>query len=281
MLRFIEKHKSAVIIVGIALILVIVMGISTLATGNAFVVDNLIGSVVQPVQKGVSAVTDGIGGFFNFIFEMKDYKDENDRLAAQVAEMERKYRSAESYRLENERLSALLELRQNEFGNRQTAAARVIGWSPDNWFDFYTLDKGSLDGVNKRNMVLTDEGLVGQVCEVGMNWSKVMTIIDPASSVGAKVVRTGDVAMVEGDLELERQGLCKMTFINKDAQIVAGDILETSGLGGVYAPGVTIGRVTEVRTGETGIDQYAVVEPIVDFKSMRHALIVLEDMSAQ
>lgn len=280
-MRFFEKHKSAVIIAGIALILLIVMGVSTLATGNAFLVDNLIGTIVQPVQKGISAVTDGIGGFFNFIFEMKDYKAENDRLSAQVAELEREYRSAESYRLENERLSALLDLKQNELGDKNTAAARVIGWSTDNWFDFYTLDKGSLDGVNNRNMVLTDEGLVGQVCEVGFNWSKVMTIIDPASSVGARVVRTGDVAMVEGDLELERQGLCKMTFINKDAQIVAGDILETSGLGGVFAPGVTIGRVTEVRTDEAGIEQYAVVEPMVDFKSMHHALIVLEETAAQ
>lgn len=280
-MQFFEKHKKLVMIATTALLLCVVMGLSTLAVNNAFVLDNAVGTVVQPVQKLVASVTDGVGGFFNFIFEMKDYRAENDALAARLSEMERKYRSAESYRLENERLSGLLNLRENEFGNVQTAAARVIGWSPDNWFDFYTLDKGSLDHVAKRNMVLTDEGLVGQVSEVGLNWSKVMTIIDPSSSVGAKVVRTGDVAMVEGDLELEREGLCKMTFINKDAQIVAGDILETSGLGGVYAPGIAIGRVTEVRTDDTGIDQYAIVEPMVDFKSMRHTLIVLQDMSVQ
>ncbi len=271
-----ERYKRFMLVAGAAVLLFIVMGLSTLASNNAFIVKNALGSIISPVQKAVTVVADGVGGFFNFIFEMKGYKAENDRLAAQIAQMERKYRSAEDYRLENERLTGLLDLKQNKMSYKKTTAARVIGWSSDNWFDFYIMDKGSLDGVKKNNMVLTEEGLVGKVHDVGLNWSEIVTIIDPSSSVGARVVRTGDVAIVEGDMELEKQGLCKMAFFSKDAQIVAGDILETSGLGGVYAPGVALGRVTEIRTDETGMTHYAVVKPLVDMKAMRYALLVLD-----
>lgn len=277
---FFEKHKKMSIIIGTALIVLILMGVSVLLKGTFFA-ENLFNTVVSPLQKGITAVTDGVGGFFNFLFEMKDYKEENTRLAKEIAELERKQRSAQDYKAENDRLSGLLELKENDFSNLRTTGASIIGWSTDNWFNYYTIDKGSLDGVQKKSMVMTDEGLVGHVQDVGLNWSRIVTIVDASSSVGAKVVRTGDVALVTGDNAYEKQGLCKMVFINKDSQIVVGDIIETSGLGGVYAPGVAIGRVKEIVADSTGVSQYALIEPLVDFKSTRHVLVVLDTVADQ
>lgn len=271
-----EKRKKLIIVSVIAVLIFFCMGLSTLAFDRAFIVRDIVTTITSPVQKAVTVLVNGIDGFFNFVFEMKDYKAENDRLTARIAELERKYRSAEDYRKENERLSKLLDLKQNELSFHNSTSARVIGWSADNWFDHYTIDKGSIDGVKKKNMVLAAEGLVGQIDEVGLNWSRVITIIDPVSSVGARVVRTGDVGMVEGDLALEKHGLCKMTLFNKDAPIVVGDIVETSGLGDVYAPGLAIGRITEIRSDATGISYYAIIKPLVDFKSLHHVLLVLD-----
>ena len=72
---FFEKHKKMSIIIGTALVILIVMGISVLA-GGTFFAENLFNTVVSPIQNGITAVTDGVGGFFNFLFEMKDYKEE-------------------------------------------------------------------------------------------------------------------------------------------------------------------------------------------------------------
>lgn len=146
---FFEKHKKMSIIIGTALIVLVLMGISVLMKGTFFA-ENIFNTIVSPLQKGITAVTDGVGGFFHFLFEMNDYKEENTRLSKRVAELEREQRSAQDYKAENDRLSGLLELKENDLSNLRTTGASIIGWSTDNWFNYYTIDKGSLDGVQKR-----------------------------------------------------------------------------------------------------------------------------------
>lgn len=276
---FIERHRKLSVTIALTLAVIILMIFSVFAKDRSFIAENIFNTLVSPLQKGVTAVTDGIGGFFGFIFEMGEYKEENTRLSREIAQLEHKYRAAQDLKAENERLSGLLELKENKLSGISTTGARIIGWSTDNWFNYYTIDKGSADGVEKKCMVVTEEGLVGQVNDVGLNWSRVITIIDSSSSVGVRVVRTGDMALVVGDNAYEKDGLCKMTFINKDSQIVVGDILETSGLGGVYAAGITVGRVKEIVSDSAGVSQYAVVEPAVDFAAAHHVLVALDTIT--
>lgn len=275
-MAFFEKHKRLSVFIGLVAAVLVLMIFSITARQHSFFAQNIFNTLVSPVQKGVTAVADSVGGFFEFVGEMRQYKEENTRLAREYAALEKKYRESQDLRDENEKLSGLLELKENDFENIKTTGARVVGWSSDNWFNYYTIDKGSLSGVKKKCMVVTEDGLIGQINQVGLNWSRVITIIDSSSSVGARVVRTGDIALVVGDNMYEKDGLCKMTFINKEAQIVAGDIVETSGLGGVYAPGITIGRVKEIVTDSTGVDSYAVIEPMADLKNTHHVLVALD-----
>ena len=278
-MRFAEKHKKLTVTLALALAVIILMIFSALAKDRSFIAENIFNTVVSPLQKCVAAVTDGVGGFFGFIGEMGEYKAENTRLSQEIARLERDYRSTQDLKRENERLSGLLELKQNFPEQINTTGAQIIGWSSDNWFNYYTIDKGSANGIKKKCMVGTDEGLVGQVNDVGLNWSRVITIVDSSSSVGVRVVRTGDVALVVGDNAYEKDGLCKMTFINKDSQIVVGDILKTSGLGGVYAAGITVGRVKEIVSDSAGVSQYAIVEPAVKFTETRHVLVALDTIN--
>ncbi len=120
-------------------------------------------------------------------------------------------------------------------------------------------------------MVLTDEGLVGQCRRSGLIGRALLQLSTHHLLLGQKVVRTGDVALVSATMPMKSKGLCKMTNVNQDMQVVVGDILETSGLSSVYAPGVAIGRVKEIVTDSTG-GQFALIEPLVDFKSTRHVL---------
>ena len=215
-----------------------------------------------------------MSGFFGFLFEMQDYKKVNDDLTKRIADLEQNYRSTEEIAAENVQLKALLDLQEEAYDDYQSTGAKIIGWSSDNWYNTYTINKGSLSGIKAQDMVVTELGLVGQVQEVGLNWARVTTLVDTASTVGVCVVRTGDVAMLDGDTELGKDGMCKLNFVNKQAEIVVGDMLETSGLGEVFASGIAVGRVAELHADSTGVNQYAVVEPAVDFAKTRYVLVL-------
>ena len=273
---FFEKHKKLSVIISITLAILILMIFSVFAKDHSFFAQNVFNILVSPLQNGITTVADGVGGFFEFVGEMGEYKDENSRLSKELSDLQRKYRDSEALREENERLSGLLELKEDVFEGVNTTGAKVIGWSSDNWFNYYTIDKGSASGIKKKCMVVSEEGLVGQINTVGLNWARVITLIDSSSSVGAKVVRTGDVALVVGDNMYEKDGLCKMTFINQEAEIVVGDIVETSGFGGVYSAGIAIGRVKEIVADSSGANRHAVIEPMVDLKNINHVLVVLD-----
>lgn len=268
-----DKRRRITIISVILAIVFILMGVSTISYKNSFFARNFINTITSPFRSVVCSLTDGIGGFFNYVFEMKNMNEENTRLANENAMLRHSYRDAESYKKENDELRHLLELEQSGGYGEKKAAAEIIGWSSDNWYNQYAINKGSSSGIKVGDIVFAQVGLVGRVCEVGLNWASVSTIIDSASSVGAKVIRTGDVAIVEGDFKYEKDGLCKMTFINKDAHIIIGDTLETSGLGGSYPSGIPMGKVVEIVTDNAGMAQYALVEPYADFDSLKFVYV--------
>ncbi len=272
-----EKQKKLILLGCIVLVISIFMALSTLHGNRTSIFENAFNTLFSPVQKLVSGVTDGVRGFFEFVFEMRDYKAVNDELTKQIADLEQKYRTSDAFRAENEQLRALLEIKEERYSTDNATAARVIGWSSDNWYNVYTIDKGSLDGVEPQDMVVTDFGLVGQVTQVGLNWARVNTVINADFTVGVRVVRTNDIAILDGDTELGKDGFCKLNFVNKQAELVVGDLLETSGLGGVFSAGVPIGRVTEIHADSTGVNQYAVVTPMVDFENTRTVLILREE----
>ncbi len=269
-----DKHKKLIILGCIVLAISIFMALSTIQKNRASIFENAFNTLLSPVQKVTTSASEGVGGFFNFLFEMRDYKEVNDALTKRIADLEQNYRSAEEIAAENAHLKALLELKEETYEGHNATGAKIIGWSSDNWYNAYTIDKGSLHGIKAQDMVVTERGLVGQVQEVGLNWARVSTIIDSASTVGGCVVRTGDVAMLDGDLALGKDGYCKLNFVNKQAEIVVGDLIETSGLGDVFAAGIPLGRVTELHADSTGVNQYAVVEPAVDFANTRYVLVL-------
>jgi rod shape-determining protein MreC len=197
-------------------------------------------------------------------------------LVNEINELKRESRSVEAYKEENDRLRELLELKNTQMSEYKTAAARIISYEPDNWNETIVIDKGSRNGIKEGSVVVTGGGVVGQVTETGTTWSRVSAIINLDNALGVRVIRTGDLAIVEGDSELSREGNCKMSFIAKDASVIVGDLLETSGLGGIYPPGMTVGTVTKINSDNTGTMQYAVVKPVVDFNNLYEVLVICD-----
>ena len=236
-------------------------------------VSQVIKTAFSPFQRGASYIVNKVTETTDFIREMKSYQTENERLVSEINELKRQNRDITNYREENERLREELELVQGLDGYA-TVAATVIAYSPNNWYDTIEISKGALSGIAVGNAVITPDGVVGKVTEVGANWATVSTILNPSNAMGVKISRTGDVAVVEGDSEMYRDSYCKMTFIDKGSSLIIGDLLETSGSGGVYPAGLGVGAVRAIDSDAMGSLNYATVEPLVDFSRLYDVVVI-------
>lgn len=271
-----QKAKKIwlVFVLAVVFTAVIIMGVSFAKTGGGVTPgDGVAGVVLKPFQVAFSFVSDKIGGFFNFITDMKELKEENLELSQKVDILSGENRELESFRTENQRLRELLELKQSD-NSEQMIGCEIIAKEPGNWFNIFTVDKGENHGISVNDVVVTAKGLVGRVSETGPVSAKVVAIIDDNSSVGAIVTRTQDIAIVDGELSLSDDGLCRLNYVTSGAKLSQGDIIETSGLGGVYPKGILIGTVTEIKENSSGVSSYAIVKPAVDFERIREVLVI-------
>ncbi|MBE7047796.1 MAG: rod shape-determining protein MreC [Ruminococcaceae bacterium] len=269
------KHRKLnLILLVLTVIIFIMMGVSFAANNSSVSTPgSILGTVFRPAWQFFSYVGNGVGGFFDYLGDMRNFQSENLELKDQVAALSEQVREMDGYKQENERLRRLLELSSREEG-LDMVGCEVIAKDPGNWFYTFTIDKGSHAGLAIDDAVISDRGLVGRITEVGPNWSKVLTIIDADSSVGALVNRTQSFAIVDGDLTLGDHGQCQLNHIAAGNSLVPGDTIVTSGLGGIYPEGILIGTVLEVKSDSLGYSQYAVVDTAVDFERIREVMVV-------
>jgi len=272
---FFQKNKYKIMLIAATTILVICIIVgSSVSRKRASLASDAVGTVATPLQKGVTGVSDSIGGFFNYLKNMKGYERENEKLRERIAGLEDDLRKTDNLREENERLRKMLDLKEKK-KDYKSVAADVVAFEMDNFSKSYTINKGIRDGITQNCAVITPHGLVGYISEVGRSWARICPIVDTSVSVSATIVRVSNVAMVEGDMSLMDDGLCKMTYVSKDSGIEIGDYIETSGAGGVIPSGIYIGKVTEIRNDVTGVSQEAVIKPGVDFSNLDEVMVII------
>ena len=146
--------------------------------------------------------------------------------------------------------------------------ATIIAREAGNYATVLTINKGYVHGIRKNMPVLTEKGVFGSVSEYGLDWAKVVSIVETASSVSAYSERTGVTGVVSGDTALRSDGYCIMTYIASNADIKVGDRIFTSGKGSVYPEGLLIGEVAQISADEKTRTLSAVIKPAVDFKNL-------------
>lgn len=265
-------NKKPIIIVSIIAAVVILIVVCVF-TPLLNIISSWIGNVVTPIQSGITGVTNSISRTFQTWANHKNLYAENESLKEEIDILKNENRKYLTYKNENERLKSLLDLK-DQLEELAPVAASVIGKDAGNWFNVFTIDKGSNAMIVENTPVVNSNGLIGRVLSTGDNWSKVITVIDRDHSVSGKISRTGDFVQIDGDLELMKSGLCKMTIITEDADVIVGDTVVTSGIGGIYPEGLFIGTVTEFRNNENGTGKYAVVKPEVDFQHIFDVLLL-------
>lgn len=268
------KSRFFVISLAVALLLSIVPGVLC-AMGQGSYIRSAIVTVASPFRWAFTKVGEGISGFSLYFKTLEELRDENDALRAELEGYKSLVYDAELIKEENEFYSDYLGIKEEHidflFEN-----ATVVGHESTNYRTVVTLSKGSLHGIEVNMPVITEEGLIGHITEIGSTWSKAEIITESSSAVGAYIERSGTLGVVEGTYELRAEGLCRMVYIEADADIRVGDKVLSSGIGEVYPRGLLIGKVTEVSMDERTRTLVATVEPAADLESISKVMIITE-----
>ncbi len=270
-----EFFRSKVFI-ALCIAAVLLMGMSVMdvaAHGKMTFFENLAGTLITPVQKFCTTVIRSGGNLVEAYTEYDALKQENEKLKNQLASAGQLIRDAEEAVNENKSLKAMLGIAETN-PDFEFATCLVVGSDQNGYSHTLTLNKGTADGLKYKDLVMTADGVVGYVNEVGITWSKVVTVLDSSCEIGAIVTRTQDVGVLDWDYTLSEEGLLKLAYLNTEVVLNNGDSVETSGVGGVFPKGILLGRVRELKSESHGISQYAVLEPAVNVNEVSTVFVI-------
>ncbi len=231
-------------------------------------------TLFAPVQKMFARAGTNIQYFFDTVAEFQKYKSENEYLKKEIALLESRLHYLQELQTENHRYRKLLEFSQDS--GFEILPAEVIARDPSQWFGAITVSRGYLDGVQQEMAVITDQGLVGMISSVSPHSSQVILLTDPRLAVSAIVQRSREAGVV-GIVESYPKSpvYLRLTNLPLEANVLPGDHVISSGMGGIFPKGLYIGKVRELDQDQPGLVLTAVIEPKVDFNRLEEVLIVV------
>lgn len=236
----------------------------------------LLSVAVAPFQKFAATLSGGVASLWEKYTNIDEIMEENDILRAENAELKNQLVEYDRLKAENEAYKDLAGI-QEEHPDVTYVSAFVIGRDGMDEFGGFTIDKGTVSGVARGDAVISDDGyLVGTIIEADLTSSKVLTILHPSFNAAGVISRTRDNGILSGSSAYAGQGQCVFTNLPRDTLASVGDETITTGLGGVYPPDILIGRVTELLPEASGKSVFAVIEPGVDVRSVKHVFVVTD-----
>lgn len=263
----------------VTIILLIIIGYTSSEREAITKSEKLVGNIITPVSKVTFSIGKSISGFFGSVFDFVNVKETNDLLEEQIKALESKNRDLENIIGKTDYLKNEYEILENTSHN--IIAAEIISKEPGNWYDGFVIDKGLEDGIVKGATIIQgvevenemfQEGIVGRVVDVGDNWAKIISIIDELNSISFKVIRTQDGGILSGSVDGSINGYL---FDNK-ADIIVGDKLYTSGLGGTFIKDIYIGEVSHVYSDEDELTKRITISPAINFKKLYRVYAINE-----
>ena len=262
------------ILVGIAVFLAAIMAYAG-ANGRLTAAPQEILSVaVAPFQRAAAAVSNGVSSLWEKYTNIDAILEENEKLTTENAELRGQMVDYDKLKAENEAYKALTNI-QEQHPEMSYVSSFVIGRDPLDSFYGFTLDQGSLDGVEANDAITSDEGyLLGVVTEVDLTSCKVMTILHPSFNAAGVVSRTRDNGIITGSADYAAEGLCILSNLSRSTLTKANDQVITTGLGGVSPPDVLVGVVQELVPEASGKSTIAVLKPGADPRTVKHVFII-------
>ena len=267
------RNKQSNILGGIItlIILVLLIFLSNVKTDKLSFLESAVNSVVTPVQRVFTDLKNKIQGNSAYFSDVEKLQKENEDLKKQNSELEQQLRELESIKADNVTLQEYMNLTQ-KYADYNTIPAYVINKDISNYGSDLIINVGKNDGVEVNMTVIADKGLVGHVISVTDNTAKVQVIVDAASTVSCNISTTEENIICKGTLENDQ--VLRASFIPTGAELIQGDNVYTSGIGGIYRKGILIGTIDEIITTSNVTDRYAKIKTAVDFSSVDAVLVI-------
>ncbi len=269
------KVSRTVLAVAVAVLaLVLVIFLISRPGGQTSVAENAAGTVFSPIQR---AFTNATNWAVNLIEHRRNYQElseeyaalrrDNDSLKLEIASLEEEEE-------ENKRLRSLLGA-YDRYDSLDPLYAKVIARAPGPWFDSFSINAGTSSGVAVNMAVVTGDGLVGRVYEVGYNWAKVLSVIDSRSAVSCLIQRTRDNGVLRGVTTTANDtASCYVYYLPASSDAAVGDTVITSGVDMIYPKGIPVGQVSAVSRAKDAAESYVVVTPHADFAHIEEVLVL-------
>lgn len=270
-IRINPKHG---LIIGIVLCLILIV-VSFRFGSYFYPVRNIVGSAITPMQRGVNIVGTFIADKLETLKSISELTEENKRLKDQVSVLSYENKLLLQNKYELDELRELYKLDQ-KYLDYPKVAARIIDRDTNNWYNVFTINKGTRDGLAVDMNVIAGNGLVGIITECYYNYSKVRAIIDDKSAVWGMFLKTSDTCLVQGDLKLMENGKIQVKYISKDAEIEDGYEVVTAHTSPKYLQGILIGYVSDIKHDSNNMTKTAYLTPTVDFDRLSEVLIITE-----
>lgn len=268
-----NRNKQTEILGGIVtvIILLLLIFLSNVEVNKLSYLESVASSIINPVQRVFVDLRNKLQGNSAYFSNMETIMQENEDLKLRNSELETELRELEMIKAENTKLQEYMNL-TDKYSSYSTIPAYVINRDVSNYSSTLVLNVGTNDGIKEKMTVIADKGLVGYVISVSENTCKVQVIIDSASTVSCTISTTDESIICKGTLENDQ--VLRASYIPTGAELIQGDNVYTSGVGGIYPKGIIIGTIREIITTSNITDRYAIVEPAVDFSKIDTVLII-------
>lgn len=266
-----KNNTTGILGVIITIILLIILVIlSNIDIERLSYVEGAVNKVFVPIQNAFIMVKNKMSGDETFFTNLANLEKENEELKVKISELEQAQRELEIIKAENTTLKEYMNLTE-KYADYKTVPAYIIGRDISNYSNTMIINAGKKDGIEPNMTVIADAGLVGHVISVSDNSSKVMPIIDSSSSVSSTISTTREGIICRGIMDSNN---LKAMNIPTEANLVVGDNIETSGMGGIYPKGILIGTIKEIVNTRNITDRYAVIKAAVDFDAIETVLVI-------
>lgn len=266
-----KNNTTGILGVVITIILLIVLVIlSNVNIEKLSYIESAVSKIVTPIQNGFVMLKNKMQGDNAFFTDVANLRTENEELKKRISELEQAQRELEIIKAENNTLKEYMNLTE-KYASYKTMPAYIIGRDISNYSKTIIINVGRNEGIEVNMTVIADAGLVGHVISVTDTSAKVETIIDSASSVSSNVSTTRECIICRGMIDSNN---LKGINIPTDANLVVGDNIETSGMGGIYPKGILVGTIKEVINTKNITDRYALIKTAVDFEALETVLVI-------
>lgn len=273
--QFFTNKKMIVLLVSV-IMFVSLISLSIRSGDSIPFIQQASNDITAVLGRVFSRPANALTNVFESVNDLQNTYEENQRLKTEIDKIYERQAEISVLRDENVRLGEELEL-QNSLTEFRTISGTVISRNPDSWVDQIVVDRGSQDGVEVGMPVMSGNGLIGRISEVNPTSSKIVLLTNieqTANQVSSEIIMDEEIVygLISGyDNNNDR---LIMSQITSTIEIDEGELITTSGLGGVIPRGLVIGEVEEVTMDSHGLAQQVYVRPAADFENIRYVTII-------